>query len=78
VERSMGVERRESARRTAVTRAVVDQIIHKSEIVVTIERLQQYLDIPGEAARRIIGSLINAGVVTEVRDGVWVKVAAFR
>jgi hypothetical protein len=36
--------------------------------------LQDFLHIPQDAAGRIVSSLVNAGLVREVRDGVWTRV----
>ena len=65
----MGIERREKGRRAEVVRAVVDHVVHKAETTVTLEGLQDFLHIPQEAAGRIVSSLVNAGVVREVRTG---------
>jgi DNA-binding IscR family transcriptional regulator len=67
----MGIERREQGRRAEVVRAVVDHVVHKAEGTVTLEGLQDFLHIPPEAAGRIVSSLVNAGIVREVREGVW-------
>jgi DNA-binding IscR family transcriptional regulator len=67
----MGIERRERGRRAEVVRAVVDYVVHKAETIVTLEGLQDFLHVPPDAAGRIVSSLVNAGIVREVRDGVW-------
>ena len=69
----MGIERREKGRRADVVRAVVDHIVHKAESTVTLEGLQDFLHIPQDAAGRIACSLVNAGVMREVREGVWTR-----
>jgi len=74
MEDRMGIERREKGRRAEVVRAVVDHVVHKAETTVTLEGLQDYLQIPQDAAGRIVSSLVNAGIVREVRDGVWARV----
>ena len=71
---SMGIERREKGRRAEVVKAVVDHVVHKAETTVTLECLQDFLLIPQEAAGRIVSSLVNAGIVREVRNGVWSRV----
>ena len=70
----MGIERREKGRRAEVVKAVVDHVVHKAESTVTLEGLQDFLHIPQEAAGRIVSSLVNAGIVREVRSGVWTRV----
>jgi len=59
----MGIERREKGRRAEVVKAVV-----------TLEGLQDFLHIPQDAAGRIVSSLVNAGIMREVREGVWRRV----
>ena len=71
----MGIERRECGRRAEVVRAVVDQVVHKAETTITLEGLQDFLGVPPDAASRIVSSLVNAGIVKEVRDGVWARVS---
>jgi DNA-binding IscR family transcriptional regulator len=71
----MAMERRESGRRAEVVRAVVDHVVHKRETTVTLEGLQDFLQVPPDAANRIVSSLVNAGIVKEVRDGVWIRTA---
>ncbi|HTI43786.1 MAG TPA: hypothetical protein VL693_18300 [Vicinamibacterales bacterium] len=70
----MGIERREKGRRAEVVKAVVDHVVHKAETTVTLEGLQDFLHIPHDAAGRIVSSLVNAGIVREVRHGVWSRV----
>ena len=71
----MGIERREKGRRAEVVRAVVDHVVHKTETTVTLEGLQDFLHIPQDAAGRIVSSLVNAGIVREVRAGLWQRIS---
>jgi hypothetical protein len=73
----MGIERRERGRRAEVVRSVVDHVVHRAETTVTLEGLQDFLHVPPEAAGRIVSSLVNAGIVREVRNGVWSRVPDF-
>jgi DNA-binding IscR family transcriptional regulator len=73
----MGIERREKGRRAEVVRAVVDHVVHKAETTVTLEGLQDFLHIPSDAAGRIVSSLENAGIVREVRQGLWERIPTF-
>jgi DNA-binding IscR family transcriptional regulator len=73
----MGIERREKGRRAEVVRAVVDHVVHKAETSVTLEGLQEFLHIPQDAAGRIVSSLVNAGIVRQVRAGLWQRVPDF-
>ena len=73
----MGIERRERGRRAEVVRAVVDHVVHKAQTTVTLEGLQDFLHIPQDAAGRIVSSLVNAGIVRPVREGLWERVPDF-
>lgn len=67
----MRVDRREKRQRTEVLRAVVNQCVHKAEILVTLEGLQHSLNVPASAAERIALNLVRAGIIKKVRDGIW-------
>jgi DNA-binding IscR family transcriptional regulator len=77
MEEPMGIERREQRRRAEVVRAVVDHVVHRAQTTVTLEGLQDFLHIPQDAAGRIVSSLVNAGLVREVRAGLWERVPDF-
>lgn len=70
----MELDRRNHSRRAAIARGVVDLIVQKPQTVVTIDRLCESFQIPTDAARRILQSLVRAGIVAEIRDGVWMNV----
>ena len=69
----MGIERRERGRRAEVVRAVVAHIVQNAEGSVTLQSLQESLHVPQEAATRIVARLVDAGIVKEVRKGLWVR-----
>jgi DNA-binding IscR family transcriptional regulator len=52
----------------------VDHVVQKTDTTVTLEGLQDFLHIPRDAAGRIVSSLVNAGIVREVRAGLWQRV----
>jgi DNA-binding IscR family transcriptional regulator len=66
-------ERRERGRRAEVVRAVVAHIVQNGEGDVTLQSLEESLNIPREAASRIVERLVSAGVVKPVRAGVWMR-----
>lgn len=70
----MGVERRERGRRAEVVRSVVHQVVQNPHGRVTLEGLQGSLHIPAAAAARIVERLVSAGLIREVRRGVWERV----
>ena len=69
----MAIERRDKGRRTDVIRSVVDQIVHNPESRVTIKNLKEFLNIPEDAAIRIIDNLVKAGLMYELSPGVWAR-----
>ena len=69
----MGIERREPGRRAQVVRAVVAHIVQNAEGSVTLQSLQESLQVPPEAATRIVARLVDAGIVKEVERGVWMR-----
>ena len=69
----MAIERRDKRRRLEVIRLVVDQIVHNPESSVTIQNLRDFLNIPDDAAKRIIDNLVRAGLMYEVSSGVWTQ-----
>jgi len=70
----MGIERRQTGRRAEVVKAVVTHIVQSPEGTVTLEGLQDSLQVPRDAATRIVQRLVSAGIVREVRNGVWSRV----
>ena len=69
----MAIDRRDQRRRADVIRLVVDQIVRNPESRVTIKTLEESLNIPDDAAKRIINNLVKAGLMYEVSPGVWTK-----
>lgn len=70
----MGIDRREKGRRADVVRAVVAHVVQNPATTLTLPDLQQALNVPPEAATRIMERLVSAGVIREVRRGVWQRV----
>jgi predicted transcriptional regulator len=69
----VAIDRRDQRRRADVIRLVVDQIVRNPESRVTIKNLEDFLNIPDDAAKRIINNLVKAGLMYEVSPGVWTK-----
>ena len=70
----MGIDRREKGRRAEVVRTVVAHVVQNPETTLTLQALQEDLNVPPEAATRIVERLVSAGVIREVRRGVWQRV----
>ena len=65
-------DRRNSIRRGAIVRYVLNRILENPSIMLSVDTLQQWLQLPGDVAERILRRLIDAGVLREVNRGVWV------
>jgi DNA-binding IscR family transcriptional regulator len=55
----------------------VNQVVRQSGGTVTVQRLQDALNIPSDAAARIVSNLVKAGILREMQEGVWARVSAF-
>ena len=72
----MELNRRDTTRRAEVVRIVLEDIIRGGKAVVTLEGLCQLLQVSPEAAARILGRLVDAGLLAPAGDGVWTRVTS--
>ena len=68
-------ERRNIRHRAAVVQKLINSVITNPSVTLTVDTLQAWLSVPGDAAERILGRLAASGVVREVQHGVWVPAA---
>ena len=68
--------RRDIMRRAELVRTVVEIIVRGKAPVVTVDGLAEALDVPPQAAARIIERLVNAGVLVQTKHGVCRRAAA--
>jgi predicted transcriptional regulator len=66
-------ERRNIPARAAVVQRVINGIVQNPSVTLTVDTLQAWLDIPLEAADRILQRLASSGLVREVQKGVWAR-----
>lgn len=66
-------ERRDISARAAVVKRVIDGVVQNPSVTLTVETLQKWLDIPMDAAQRILDRLASSGLVREVQKGVWAR-----
>lgn len=71
----MELNRRDTTRRAEVVRTVLEEIVHGGAPFVTIEGIQDSLQVSPEAASRIVDRLVSAGVLVETGEGVWTRVS---
>jgi len=69
----MPIDRRDKHRREEVIRLVVNYVVQSAERTVTIESLKDLLKIPEDGVHRVIASLVSAGILREISDGVWCR-----
>ena len=65
-------ERRNIRERGALVQRLIKGVLQNPSLTLSIEILQTWLNVPVDAAERILTNLVSAGLVREVRSGVWV------
>lgn len=67
-------ERRNIGARAAVVQRVINGVVQNpTSVTLTVDTLQAWLDIPMDAAQRILQRLASSGLVREVQKGVWAR-----
>ncbi len=69
----MREERRNIKARAAVVQRVIDDVIQNPSVTLTVTTMQAWLDLPFEAAQRILQRLASSGLVREVQRGVFTR-----
>ena len=69
----MRQERRNIRTRSALVQRVIDGVIQNPSVTLTVNTLQTWLDVPLDAAQRILQRLASSGLVQEVQRGVWAR-----
>ena len=69
----MRQERRNIRIRSALVQRVIDGVIQNPSVTLTVDTLQAWLDVPLDAAQRILQRLVSSGLVQEVQRGVWAR-----
>jgi predicted transcriptional regulator len=66
-------ERRNIGARAQIVQRVINGVVQNPSVTLTVDTLQAWLDIPMEAAQRILQRLASSGLVREVQKGVWAR-----
>ena len=66
-------ERRNISARAAVVQRVINGVVQNPSVTLTAETLRRWLNIPSDAAERILERLASSGLVREVEKGVWAR-----
>ena len=67
-----GNERRNIRERGALVQRLIKGVLQNPSLTLSVDILQAWLNVPEDAAERILTNLVSAGLVREVRTGVWV------
>lgn len=65
------IERRNFRARAAVVECVVTKVLRSPTVLITVDMLRAWCDIPAEAADRILAKLKATGLVRETTTGVF-------
>jgi hypothetical protein len=66
-------ERRDIEKRAELVRWVVTQIVQNPGVQVTTNMMSEWLQVQENVAERIVDHLVEAGLLREVRRGVWMR-----
>ena len=66
-------ERRDFARRTRVVQQLMRSVVADPYSAVTVDILRDGLDVPPDAARRLLLKLARARLLEKGHNGVWVR-----
>ena len=69
----MSEERRNVRARAAVVQRAIEGIVQNPSVTLTAKTVQAWLNVPFEAAQRILERLASSGLVREVERGVWAR-----
>lgn len=67
------MERRDLARRAELVRWVVTEVVQNPGIQITTSTLAEWLQVSADGAQRIVDHLVDAGLLREIRRGVWAR-----
>ena len=67
------MERRDLVKRAELVRWVVTQIVQNPGVQITTDTMSKWLHVRDEVATRIVEHLVHAGLLREVRRGVWMR-----
>jgi hypothetical protein len=66
-------DRRNNQLRSAIVSSIINRIVQNPSVTLSVDTLQQWAGLPGDAADRILKRLASSGLVREVNRGVWAR-----
>ena len=74
MERTKGIEERRNLRaRAARVQRLINSVIDNPSVTLTVDTMGQWLDVPLDAAHRLLAKMESSGLMREVQKGVWVR-----
>ena len=65
-------ERRNMRERRALVQRLITGVLQNPSLTLSVETLQAWLNVPVDAAERILANLVSAGLLREIGSRVWV------
>jgi hypothetical protein len=66
-------ERRNLAARAALIQLIINEVMRNPSLILDSDTLRTWLQVPADAAERVLGRLASSGLLREIRKGVWVR-----
>lgn len=66
-------ERRNIRQRAALLQTMVNSVVENPSVTLTVETLETWLNVPRDAAARMLSKLVSSGLVREIKRGVFVR-----
>lgn len=66
-------ERRNIRQRAALLQTMVNSVVENPSVTLTVETLETWLNVPRDAASRMLSKLVSSGLVREIKRGVFVR-----
>lgn len=66
-------ERRNISQRAALVQRLVTDVIRHPGLVLRVDTLQKCLNVPADAAQRILRRLVASGVIRAIGNGLWIR-----
>ncbi len=67
------MERRDIDRRAELVRWVVTEIVQNPDADITVVKVSGWLHVTVPVAERIVNCLVAAGLLHEIRPGIWTR-----
>ena len=66
-------ERRNLRERAALLQALISNVVENPSVTLTVDTLQMWVNLPRDAAARILSRLASSGLMCEIKKGVFVR-----